>query len=62
MASSNKRKREETPPVARQVGSGVYHAGGLEKARTAVMEDLGGWIPEVPVEFTLDHILPPCQV
>ena len=60
-SSANKRKHEETPPVARQVGSGVYHAGGLEKARTAVMEDLGWWIPEVPVEFMLDHILPPVR-
>jgi hypothetical protein len=60
-SSANKRKHAETPPVVRQVGSGVYHAGGLERARTAVMEDLRWWIPEVPVEFMLDHILPPVR-
>ena len=51
----------ETPPVVRQVGSGIYHAGRLEKARTAVIEDLGTWIPEIPIEFMLDHILPPVR-
>jgi hypothetical protein len=31
----------------------------LENARTAVMEDLGEWIPEVPLSFMLDNIIPP---
>ena len=60
-SSANKRKHSETPPVARQVGSGIYHASCLEKARTAIMEHLGRWIPEVPMEFMLDHILPPVR-
>jgi hypothetical protein len=60
-SSEKKRKLSETPPVARQVGSGIYHAGCLEKRRTAVIEDLGRWIPEVPIEFMLDHILSPVR-
>lgn len=60
-SSANKRKRSATPPVARQVGSGIYHAGRLEKARTVVIEDRGTWIPEIPIEFMLDPILPPVR-
>ena len=53
-SSANKRKHAETLPVTRQVGS-----SDLERACMAIMEDLRWWIPEVPVEFKLDHILPP---
>jgi hypothetical protein len=49
----------ETPSYIRQVASGSYSGGTLEDARRAVLDDLGLWIPQVPVDFMMDHILPP---
>lgn len=48
-SSASKRTHSETSPVPRQVGSGIYHAGGT----------YGRHRNEVSVEFMLDHILPP---
>jgi hypothetical protein len=41
-----------------------FTGGTLEDARTAMLGDLGLWIPQVPIEFMMDHILPPihCNV
>ena len=54
----------ETPSYVRNVAGGSYRGGTLEDARTAVLGDLGLWIPQVPIEFMMDHILPPihCNV
>jgi len=42
-----------------QVTSESYHGGTLEDACRAMLDDLGLWIPQVPIDFMMDHILPP---
>ena len=45
-------------PLKRNAGAtGVFFTGTLEEQRTAVMNDLGN-IPEVTVDFMLNHIVP----
>jgi hypothetical protein len=59
---SGKLPTHETPAIVRRTASSSYHTGGLESARSAVLDDLGHWIPEVPVSFMLQHIVPPVDV
>jgi hypothetical protein len=52
----------ETPipgtPLMEKLAFEAYRAGGPEDSHTAVLDDLGGSIPEVPLSFFLDHVAP----
>jgi hypothetical protein len=47
----------DTPLKQNSAATGVFIHGTLEEQRMAVLNDLGN-IPEVTVDFMLDHIVP----
>lgn len=47
----------DTPVRQNSAATGVFLEGTLEEQRTAVLNDLDN-IPEVTVDFMLDHIVP----
>jgi hypothetical protein len=61
LPSSSKHKLPDTPAVALHTASAAYRTGDLRSARAAVLDDLGRWIPEVPITFMLDYIIPPVK-
>jgi hypothetical protein len=48
----------ETPPIAKHTSGAAYRASTLEYARTAVLNDLGDSVPEVPLSFFLEQVAP----
>ena len=54
---SQSRLTRDTPLKQNLAASGVFISGTLDQQRLAVMNDLGN-IPEVAVDFMLDHIVP----
>jgi hypothetical protein len=55
--SQSKSLPGDTPLKQNSAASGVFINGTLEEQRMAVLNDLGN-IPEVTVDFMLDHIVP----
>jgi hypothetical protein len=47
----------KTPPIAKHTSGAAYHASTLEDAYTAVLNDLGDSIPEVPLSFFLEQVM-----
>ena len=47
----------DTPLKQNSAATGVFLEGTLDEQRTAVLTDLGN-IPEVTIDFMLDHIVP----
>jgi hypothetical protein len=57
LMSQSKSIPGDTPLKQNSAATGVFIHGTLEEQRMAVMTDLGN-IPEVTVDFMLDHIVP----
>ena len=55
--SQSKSLTDETPSKQNSTQRGVFFNGTLQEQRTAVLTDFGN-IPEVSVDFMLDHIVP----
>ncbi len=48
----------ETPSKHRVMSSSSYRTGSIEEQRSAIIEDLGGEVEEVTLDYFFDHILP----
>ena len=59
--SKSKSVPGDTPLKQNSASTGVFVHGALEEQRAAVMDDLGN-IPEVTVDFMLDHIIPNSEI
>ena len=59
--SKSKSVPGDTPLKQNSASTGVFIHGTLEEQRAAVMDDLGN-IPEVTVDFMLDHIIPNSEI
>ncbi|THH06436.1 hypothetical protein EW146_g9612 [Bondarzewia mesenterica] len=51
----------DTPSVAKHSLTAKSIHGNLSEGRQAVIEDLGHSVPQVPVQFFIQHILPPLR-
>ena len=51
----------DSPPVVKNVHSNFFYQRDiLADARLAVLQDLGGYIPMIPLQKFLDFLTPPC--
>jgi hypothetical protein len=57
MPSQGQSATDDTPLNKKSAETGVFIHGTLDEQRSAVMKDLGN-LPEVTVDFMLDHIVP----